>query len=64
MATKSAPPPAEAPPDPLAEIAPQLEKAIGEASAKLMTLVKERPGACLLGALALGYIIGRVASRR
>ena len=26
-------------------------------------VIKERPGACLIGALALGFVVGRIVSR-
>jgi ElaB/YqjD/DUF883 family membrane-anchored ribosome-binding protein len=31
---------------------------------KVRTFVKERPGLCLLGAVAAGFVIGRIVSRR
>jgi hypothetical protein len=33
-------------------------------NAEVTTYIKANPGTCLLGALAAGYIIGRVARRR
>ena len=30
----------------------------------IKAFVRERPGVCLLGALALGFVVGRIASRR
>ncbi len=44
---------------------------LGDARRKLeewnrtaLRFVRERPGACLLGALAFGFVVGRIASRR
>lgn len=31
---------------------------------KVRAFVKERPGLCLLGAVAAGFVIGRIVSRR
>jgi hypothetical protein len=32
-------------------------------SSRIVTFVKKNPGACLLGALGLGFIVGRIVSR-
>jgi hypothetical protein len=47
-------------------IRPRLEEARGRLeslNARGRGFVNEHPGACLLGALALGYILARVARR-
>jgi ElaB/YqjD/DUF883 family membrane-anchored ribosome-binding protein len=31
---------------------------------KVKTFIRENPGTCLLGALAVGFMVGRLASRR
>ncbi len=31
---------------------------------RAVDLIKENPGMCILGALAAGYVVGRLASRR
>jgi len=38
--------------------------ALSDLDTKVRTLVKERPGLCLLGAVAAGFLIGRIVSRR
>ncbi|MHB1845104.1 MAG: hypothetical protein ACYCWW_09755 [Deltaproteobacteria bacterium] len=52
-------------------IVPQLPIDLGEARQKLedwnrtaLRFVRERPGACLLGALAFGFVVGRIVTRR
>jgi hypothetical protein len=45
---------------------PGLEDAKGRLESlnvRVKELVKEHPGACLLGALALGYLVARLARR-
>ncbi len=45
---------------------PRLEDAKGRLeslNARVKGLVKEHPGACLLGALAVGYLVARLARR-
>ena len=63
---------AEAPePDPLAELqerlAPQIEEAtaqLNQVNERVKNFIKENPGTTLLGAAALGFLIGKWASRR
>lgn len=43
------------------EEAKQRLRALNE---RAQTYIKEHPGACLMGALALGYIVARIARRR
>jgi hypothetical protein len=38
-------------------------ESLGELNRRVATFIREQPGTCLLGALALGFIIGRIASR-
>ena len=35
-----------------------------ELNRKVSTFIRENPGTCLLGALALGFVVGKIASRR
>jgi hypothetical protein len=47
-------------------IGPQLAQAkenLEELNARAIRFIKERPGTCLLGALAVGFLIGKIASR-
>lgn len=47
-------------------VRPQIEEArrrISDLSSQTTALIKEHPGACLLGALALGYLVARLARR-
>jgi hypothetical protein len=46
---------------------PRLEEAkrqLGRLDGRLTAFVKDHPGASLLGAVALGYLVARVARRR
>jgi ElaB/YqjD/DUF883 family membrane-anchored ribosome-binding protein len=50
-----------------AKLAPQLEEArakLSDFNERTKAFIRERPGTCLLGAVAAGYLIGRLASRR
>ena len=50
-----------------AKLAPQLEEArdkLSDFNSRAKAFIRERPGTCLLGAVAAGYLIGRLASRR
>ena len=38
--------------------------ALTDIDKKVRAFVKERPGLCLLGAVAAGFVIGRLVSRR
>lgn len=74
METQSKAPPAEdagAAKDPLQaaqeRLGPRLDEAKEQLSAlnlKVKAFVKENPGTSLLGALALGYVVGRLVSKR
>jgi hypothetical protein len=46
---------------------PQLEQAkekMNELNSRAKAFIRERPGTCLFGAVAIGYLVGRIASRR
>ena len=46
---------------------PQLAQAqqnLGELNRRVTTFIRQNPGTCLLGALAVGFVIGKIASRR
>lgn len=66
------PPPAAAPEvDPLQELqarfGPQLEEVqerLLDANEQVKTFIRKNPGATLLGAAAVGFLLGRWASRR
>jgi ElaB/YqjD/DUF883 family membrane-anchored ribosome-binding protein len=58
-------------PDPIAELqerlAPQIEQATeyaNEVNERVKDFIRKNPGTTLLGAAALGFIIGKWASRR
>jgi len=49
------------------EVVPQIEdaaKRLGDLNSRIVAFVREHPGSCLLGALALGFIVGKIAARR
>ena len=48
-------------------VRPQIENARRKLSSlndSATAYIKENPGKCLIGALAVGYLIGKIASRR
>ena len=48
-------------------LGPQIEEAkrnLNDLNVRIKSFIRERPGMCLLGALAFGFIVGRIASRR
>ncbi len=48
-------------------IGPQIDEAkrnLNDLNTRIKAFVRERPGLCLLGALAFGFVVGRIASRR
>ncbi len=50
-----------------ARIAPQIEEArrnLSDLNERAKAFIRERPGTCLVGALAFGFIVGKLASRR
>ena len=47
--------------------APQIEQAkqrLTDINNQVTGFIKKNPGTCLLGAVAVGYLIGKLASRR
>lgn len=47
-------------------LGPQMEEAqrrLEELNQRATAFIKEHPGACLLGALAAGYLVARIARR-
>lgn len=58
-------------PDPIAELqerlAPQIEEAtaqLNEVNERVKSFIRENPGTTLLGAAAIGFLVGKWASRR
>ena len=50
-----------------ARLPPQFEEArqsLSDLNSRIVHFIRERPGVCLLGALAFGFIVGKIASRR
>jgi hypothetical protein len=48
-------------------VAPQIDRArsdLADLNRRLAGFIRENPGTCLLGALALGFIVGKIAARR
>jgi ElaB/YqjD/DUF883 family membrane-anchored ribosome-binding protein len=48
-------------------VRPQIESAkrrLSSMNESMTDYIKENPGKCLMGALAVGYLIGKIASRR
>ena len=48
-------------------VRPQIDEAkrkIEALNTSAVSFIKENPGKCLVGAVALGYLIGKIASRR
>jgi hypothetical protein len=48
-------------------LGPQMDEArrnLVEINRQVVGFIRANPGTCLLGALALGFIVGRLASRR
>jgi hypothetical protein len=49
------------------KVRPKLEQArqqLGRLNGRITTFIQDHPAACLLGALALGYLVARVARRQ
>ncbi|HXU01290.1 MAG TPA: hypothetical protein VN903_09875 [Polyangia bacterium] len=50
-----------------ARVKPQLEEAkrrMESLNTSAVAYIKENPGKCLVGAVAIGFLIGKIASRR
>ncbi len=41
----------------------EAQRSLSDLNTRITKFIRERPGACLLGALAVGFVIGRIASR-
>ncbi len=47
-------------------VAPQLDQArrdLSDLNHRTVRFIRENPGTCLIGAVAIGYLVGRIASR-
>ncbi len=42
----------------------QVRQKVSDVNDRIVSFIKERPTACLVGAVAAGFIIGRLVSRR
>ena len=49
--------------DDAAQMAEQARVALEQAQEQVSTFIRERPLLCLAGALALGYVVGKIVSR-
>jgi len=50
-----------------ARVGPQIEEArknLVDLNTRVVAYVKANPGTCLLAAVAVGFVVGRIASRR
>lgn len=50
-----------------ARVGPQIEQArqnLSDLNQRVVTFIRQNPGTCLIGALAFGFIVGKIASRR
>ena len=50
-----------------ARLPEQLEEArrnLSQLNTRAVTFIRQNPGACLVGAVAVGFLIGKLASRR
>lgn len=48
-------------------VGPQIEQArenLTQLNTRVTTFIRQNPGTCLIGALAFGFIVGKIASRR
>ena len=45
------------------QVVEQTKEAVGQAVEQVSDFIREKPIMCLAGALALGYVIGKIASR-
>jgi hypothetical protein len=41
----------------------EAEEVLGDLNTRAMAFIRARPGACVLGAVTLGFLIGKLASR-
>lgn len=50
-----------------ARVRPQIDEAkrkIESLNSSAISFIKENPGKCVVGAIALGFLVGKIASRR
>lgn len=50
-----------------ARIAPQIDEArrnLVDLNQRVVGFIRQNPGTCLLGAVAVGFLVGKIASRR
>ena len=50
-----------------ARVVPQLEEAaqnLSDLNNRMVTFIRANPGTCLIGAVAVGFLVGKLASRR
>ena len=50
-----------------ARVRPQIDEAkrkLESLNSSAISFIKENPGKCLVGAIAFGYLVGKIASRR
>lgn len=48
-------------------VVPQIEEArrnLEDLNSRAVSFIRANPGTCLIGAIAVGFLIGRIASRR
>jgi hypothetical protein len=48
-------------------VGPQIDQAraaLADWNQRAVSFIRERPGTCLIGALAFGYVVGKIVSRR
>ncbi|MCP3141124.1 hypothetical protein [Pyxidicoccus xibeiensis] len=48
-------------------VVPQIDEArqnLVDLNTRVVTFIRANPGTCLLGAIAVGFLVGRIASRR
>ena len=51
---------------PYDEMSPHMQEAeevLGDINTRALAFIRARPGACVLGAITLGFLIGKLASR-
>jgi hypothetical protein len=41
----------------------EAEEVLGDINTRALAFIRARPGACVLGAITLGFLIGKLASR-
>ncbi|NMO18496.1 hypothetical protein HPC49_24315 [Pyxidicoccus fallax] len=48
-------------------VVPQIDEArqnLVDLNTRMVSFIRANPGTCLLGAVAIGFLVGRIASRR